>query len=115
MSLSVIIQIYNNITTLERFKGRNVKVPCWGPVHESKTIPNEYDMIWLSNTKQVLGKRIWMWLLPISEEMKGQGFFYPKIPEITMSDMNMLLKDTGKAHNTSFNANEFDYDPKDYI
>jgi len=39
---------------------------------------------------------MWQWLIPgVGEEMKGQGFFYPKIPEITMSDMNLLLKDNG--------------------
>ena len=32
-----------------------------------------------------------------------------------MSDLNILLKDTSKVHNTSFTGNDFDYDPKDYI
>jgi hypothetical protein len=72
-------------------------------------------MIWLSNMKQVLGSKLWMWPLPITEEMKGQGFYYPKIPEITMSDLNILLKDASKVHNTSFTANDFDHDPRDYI
>lgn len=56
-----------------------------------------------------------MWLLPIDEDMKGQGFYYPKIPEIAMSDLNILLKDASKIHNTSFTVNDFEHDPKDYI
>jgi hypothetical protein len=58
---------------------------------------------------------MWMWLLPITEEMKGQGFYYPKIPEITMSDLNILHKDSSKVHNTSFTVNDFEHDPRDYI
>lgn len=58
---------------------------------------------------------MWMWLLPISEEMKGQGFYFPKIPEIAMSDLNTLMKDTSRMHNTSFNVNDFEHDPKVYI
>jgi hypothetical protein len=61
------------------------------------TTPNEYDMLWLPNFKQVMGSRMWMWPLPfVNEEMKGQGFFYPKIPEITMADINMVVKDASK-------------------
>jgi hypothetical protein len=72
-------------------------------------------MIWLPNMRQVLGPKMWMWLLPISVEMKGQGFYYPKIPEITMSDLNILLKDASRVHKTSFTVNDFDADPKEYI
>lgn len=56
-----------------------------------------------------------MWLLPISVEMKGQGFYFPKIPEITMSDMKILLKDASRVHNTSFTVNEFESDPREYV
>ena len=72
-------------------------------------------MTWLANFRQVLGSRMWMWLLPITEDMKGQGFYYPKIPEITMSDLNILHKDSSKLHNTSFTVNDFEHDPRDYI
>ena len=92
------------------------KIPCYGPTYENMTTPNEYDMLWLPNFKQVMGSRMWMWPLPfINEEMKGQGFFYPKIPEITMADINMVVKDTSKQHNASFNKNDFDSDPNQYI
>jgi DHHC palmitoyltransferase len=115
LTLNVLLQLYNNISSLERMSMRTFKLPCIGPIGEGHTIPNEYDMLWLSNFKQVLGSRLWMWPLPITEEMKGQGFYYPKIPEISMSDLNIMLKDTSRAHNTSFNVNEFDHDPKEYI
>lgn len=115
LTTSVLLQLYNNITSLEKMSMRTVKIPCYGPVGESHSYPNEYDMIWLSNMKQVLGSRIWLWLLPISQEMKGQGFYFPKLPEISMGDMNLLLKDASRVHNTSFNVNDFDHDPKDYI
>lgn len=91
------------------------RVPCWGPVNECNSYPNEYDMLWLSNAKQVLGSKMWMWLLPIREEMKGQGFYYPKVPDITISDMNILLKDASRVHNTSFTVNDFESDPNEYI
>ena len=108
--------MYNNITTLERFKMHTTRIPCIGPVYENMTTPNQYDMLWLTNLKQVMGSRIWMWPLPfINEEMKGQGFFFPKIPEITMADMNLIIKDTDKGQNSAFAQNDFDSDPKEYI
>ncbi len=59
---------------------------------------------------------MWQWLIPgVGEEMKGQGFFFPKIPEFTMADTNLLLKDTSRGQNTSFTPNDFDSDPKEYI
>lgn len=65
-----------------------------------------------------MGSRIWMWPLPfINEEMKGQGYFYPKIPEVNMSDMNTILKEASKAEDEGFDFdnNEFECDPKQYI
>ena len=32
-----------------------------------------------------------------------------------MNDLNILLKDATKTHNTSFTVNDFEHDPKDYI
>ena len=46
--------------------------------------------------------------------MKGQGYFFPKIPEITMADMHLILKDTDKTHAPSA-PNDFDSDSKAYI
>jgi hypothetical protein len=41
-------------------------------MYENMTTPNEYDMLWLTNMKQVMGSKMWMWPLPfINEEMKG--------------------------------------------
>jgi hypothetical protein len=110
--------MYKNRSSLERMGFKMMKLPCCGTMkrHDGFTeTPNEYDMTWLANFRQHLGSRMWMWLLPITVEMKGQGFYYPKIPEIAMSDLNILLKDSSKVHNTSFNVNDFEHDPRDYI
>jgi hypothetical protein len=32
-----------------------------------------------------------------------------------MSDLNILLKDASRVHNTSFTVNDFEHDPKEYI
>ena len=32
-----------------------------------------------------------------------------------MADLNILLKDASKFHNTSFTINDFEQDPRDYI
>jgi len=71
LTTSILIQLYNNLTSLERMSMRATKIPCIGTVNEAHSIPNEYDMIWLPNMRQVLGPKMWMWLLPISVEMKG--------------------------------------------
>eukprot|EP00347_Sterkiella_histriomuscorum_P021121 403335173 len=115
LTMSIVVQLYNNITSLERMSARQVKMPCCGSFDHGYSYPNEYDMIWLQNMKQVLGPKMWMWLLPISYEMEGNGFYFPKIPEISMQDLNLLLKDVSRVHNTSFVVNEFESDPRDYI
>ena len=71
LSSSILVQIYNNITSLERLSMRQMKVPCIGPVKAEYSFPNEYDMTWLSNFRQILGERMWQWFLPIDVEMKG--------------------------------------------
>jgi hypothetical protein len=50
----------------------------------------------------------------IGEEMKDQGYFFTKIPEITMADMHLILKDTEKSLAPSA-PNEFDSDFKAFI
>jgi hypothetical protein len=32
-----------------------------------------------------------------------------------MSDLNILLKDASRVHNTSFTVNDFESDPRDYV
>ena len=48
--------------------------------------PNEYDMLWLPNLKQVLGPSLWMWPFPFAPELKGEGLSFPKLPEVTIDD-----------------------------
>jgi len=108
--------MYNNVTGIERMSFVQYRQPCFGYSKANQIgRPNEYDMIWLPNLKQVLGPHMWMWFLPITVEMKGKGFYYPRIPEITMSDLNILLKDVSRVHGTSFTINDFETDPREYI
>ena len=72
-------------------------------------------MLWPSNLEQVFGPYVLLWPMPIRFFDKGKGLYYPKIPEITMGDMNILLKDTSRAYNTNFTTDEFEVNPKDYI
>ena len=116
LTATVLFNMYNNLTSLETMSRRSRKMPCVGAIGKDEyVIPNEYDMIWLTNFRQVLGSRMWLWWLPIPVEMKGQGFYFPKLPELTMADTNLMLKESGKTHNTSFTMNEFEADPRDYV
>jgi len=61
LSLRILLQLYNNLTTIEMMKGKRVKYPFIG-AQDTKTSdgrleqsPNEYDMLWLQNMRQVLG------------------------------------------------------------
>lgn len=51
LTFSITIQVYNNLTSLERLSMRQMRIPCWGPSNEDHSYPNEYDMLWLSNFK----------------------------------------------------------------
>ena len=51
LTLSIMVQMYNNLTSIERLSMRTIKMPCWGAVNEDGSYPNEYDMIWLPNLK----------------------------------------------------------------
>lgn len=54
--------------------------------------------------------------MPISEELKGQGLYFPKIPEVTMQDMNLIGKETTRAGQAEMKrADEFFEDPNIYI
>ena len=64
-SCRIIIQLFNNLTTLEMLGNVQVKWPCIGTLSSTaQYAPNPYDMLWLPNMKQVLGPRMWMWPLP---------------------------------------------------
>lgn len=96
LTLRIIIQLYNNLTTIEMMKNKQVKYPCIG-AKERRTAdgrleyqPNEYDMLWLQNMKQVMGSSLWMWPFPFAQEMRGKGLFFPRIPEVSPSQAKML-------------------------
>ena len=52
LTLRIILQLYNNLTTIEMMKNKQVKYPCVG-AQNSRTgdgrlekLPNDYDMLW---------------------------------------------------------------------
>lgn len=54
LTINLVIQMYNNITSLERMSFKQFKMPCCGPVkmHEGIPVtPNEFDMLWIANFK----------------------------------------------------------------
>lgn len=47
LTLSVLLQLYNNVTQLEKFHGLQTKLPCCGTFdHHNYFKPNPYDMTW---------------------------------------------------------------------
>ena len=63
--------------TLETMKNKQVKYPCYGASNARLSDgrlehePNDYDMLWLNNLKQVLGSHFWLWPLPFGQEHRG--------------------------------------------
>lgn len=55
LTLRIMFQLYNNITTLEMMHDKQVRYPVYGLVTTDsegrKVVPNEYDMLWLNNVK----------------------------------------------------------------
>ena len=77
LTARIILQLYNNLTSIEMLKNKQVRYPCVG-ISENRAedgrleeTPNEYDMLWLQNLKQVLGNQLWMWPFPFAPEMRG--------------------------------------------
>ena len=105
-------------------KNKATGYPCVGTNHKRgadgrlEEHPNEYDMLWLQNMKQVLGPHFWLWGIPFSTEMKGQGLFYPRVPEVTESDIRNFKQTQGEMSSLRGEGgkpSDFDIDPQDYI
>jgi hypothetical protein len=80
LSLRIGLGLYNNATSLEMM--HNIKIRCSGEEEGAKPMPNNYDMLWFPNMKQVMGNNLALWLVPFAPEMKGQGLYFPRIPEV---------------------------------
>lgn len=87
LTARIVVQIYNNITTLEMLKNKQMRYPCWTKKRSGgeDLVPNEYDMMWLNNLKQVLGPSMYMWPFPFAPDIEGEGLFYPRIPNVQNS------------------------------
>ena len=70
-------------------KNKQMRYPCWTKTKSGgeELSPNEYDMFWLNNLKQVLGPSIWMWPFPFAPDIQGEGLFFPRIPDVGTSHL----------------------------
>lgn len=88
--------IYNNMTTIENYTGTEVNCPCVTRTLDKddqiEVSRNIYDRLWLNNFTDVFGTNIWTWPIPVKHEMEGAGFYYPKIPEFEMSDLQSIVE-----------------------
>ena len=80
-------------------------------------------MLWLQNMKQVMGNSLWMWPFPFSQEMRGKGLFFPRIPEVSPSQARMLTtgddhpaeQPSHRGHSRGYSGTDFESDPQEYI
>lgn len=87
LSLRILFQIYNNITTIEMMINKQLRYPFYG-LNNVAELPNEYDMLWLNNFKQVLGPYLWLWPIPISFEARPMKL--PEVPEaVSQSELDI--------------------------
>lgn len=131
LTLRIIVQLYNNLTTIEMMKNKQVKYPCIGardnrtPDGRLESQPNEYDMLWLQNMKQVMGTSLWMWPFPFQQEMSGKGLYFPRIPEVTPGQARILAaqedsqypaelasqRSSRSSRRSSYSGTDFETDP----
>lgn len=81
-------------------------------------LPNDYDMFWLQNVKQVLGSQLWMWPFPFNQEMRGQGLYFPRVPEVTPSQIRALTETeagTFRPGSRGYSGANGETDPNQYI
>lgn len=99
-SLRILLQLYNNATSLEMLRNIQIRMPCSGEDDEesARAMPNDYDMLWLPNIKQVMGPNLLLWLVPFAPEMRGEGLYFPKIPEVSGTELALRL---GKSQKKS--------------
>ena len=98
LSISFAMQLFENQMTLETFGKHGLtqrRYPCYGiPKSHALFLPNVYDVLWPNNLRQVLGSNILLWGVPFYQpEMKGRGFYFPRIPEVTSQDIGILQRD----------------------
>jgi len=37
--------------------------------------------------KQVMGPSLWMWPFPFAPDIKGEGLFFPRLPDVSSTDL----------------------------
>lgn len=81
--------------------------------------PNQYDLLWLNNLKEVFGDTLLAWPFPFAR-VKGNGFFFKQLlePEQEVGDevgetrtARHLLGDSERK----VRRGDFEMDPRDYV
>lgn len=65
LNFTMWIYMYNNMTVIEDASMNQKKYPCFDKklgVYENL---NKYDMLYPNNIRDIMGEKLWMWLLPI--------------------------------------------------
>jgi len=88
---TMFLRFWNNVTGKEKEKGFPMKLPgCPRNLEKLENIQkhrNPYDRLWLTNLCDIFGSSFWIWPLPIRSSLFGNGFCYPKIPELNLRDI----------------------------
>ncbi len=45
-------------------------------------------MLPLPNMKQVLGPSMWMWPFPFAPHIKGEGIYFPRLPDVSSTNLS---------------------------
>ena len=97
MAISFFMAFWNNVTMLERMRGRSLNCPCCPSSLANRDririAQNVYDHLWLQNLSDVLCSSMWKWLLPIRSSMVGNGYHFPKIPEMDIQDIKKMQEE----------------------
>ena len=119
LTFNIFVQIYENQTTLESMGNTQRRFPCIGiPGSMQVAKPNPYDLLWPNNLRQVMGSSMLTWPIPFYQpEMKGRGFYYPKIPEVRQEDIGIFNRDGNQAKKKGIFdiKDQFESSPEDYI
>lgn len=90
--------IWSNITVLEELHEYKKRPILCKNKYDDHLVPHRYDMLPLKNLEEVFGPHWILWPFPIRHQAKGKGLSYPEVPSLTMADINLVGKETSRAH-----------------
>lgn len=92
----LLIQLFNNVTTVDTMRGSEKRLPCFPPMPRTYKFQNHQNMLWLNNMSQTMGPSLLHWILPIKYNMDGQGLYFPEIPPFVAQDLDIIHKKSTK-------------------